>query len=95
MTEKQERRIGTSPESWRGIMKRALTGTGSRSNAIKAQCGECNGFDRHAITDCTADACPLWHYRPFRKGSRVVSNEGLEVKGEVSGSGDMSDGGGQ
>lgn len=79
---KQQRRIATAPESWRGILTRAITGKGPRSNAIKAQCGECNGFDRQAIADCTADACPLHPYRPFRnvpKPSQASSRDSKDA----------------
>jgi hypothetical protein len=31
-------------------------------------CLECVGFDRNAITECTAPACPLWNFRPFQPG---------------------------
>ena len=63
---KQQRRINTAPESWRGILTKAITGKACPRAAIRAQCGECAGFDRDAIRECTADACPLWMYRPFR-----------------------------
>jgi len=34
---------------------------------IKAFCIECQGFSRDGIADCLADACPLWHRRPFQR----------------------------
>ena len=60
---KQEKRIATAPVSAQGILRRAFTGR-SRKTAIKAMCLECVGFDRSAITGCTATACPLWKFRP-------------------------------
>lgn len=66
LDEKQKARITTTPPSARGIMLRALSGKAGRMNAIKAMCLECVGFDRSAITECTATDCPLWHYRPFK-----------------------------
>ena len=63
----RKKRIETAPESFRGILKRALSGNCSPRTAIKAQCGECNGFDRDGIRDCTAYACPLWNLRPYRE----------------------------
>ena len=38
----------------------------SRRLAIKAFCFECMGYDRAAIRNCTAPACPLWEVRPFK-----------------------------
>jgi hypothetical protein len=64
---RRERRINTAPETWRKVLRDALDGKGSPRSAIKAQCGECNGFDRAAISTCTAVACPLWQFRPFQK----------------------------
>lgn len=66
----RHRRIATAPVSARGCLNRALDGKASPRTAIKAQCLECVGFDRTAVTECTAFGCPLWHYRPFRKGSK-------------------------
>jgi hypothetical protein len=65
--EKRARRIETAPESFRKLLTLALSGKCSPRQAIKAQCAECNGFDRDAITGCTAYACPLWAFRPFQK----------------------------
>jgi len=39
---------------------------GSPRMAIKAQCLDCCGLDRTAITECLASACPLWHFRPYQ-----------------------------
>lgn len=62
------RRIETAPESFRRLLTQATAGKCSPRQAIKAQCAECVGFDREAITTCTAYACPLWHLRPFQNG---------------------------
>jgi hypothetical protein len=48
-----------------GVFKKAFSGKASPRAAIKAKCLECTWLDRKAITECTADECPLWHYRPF------------------------------
>ena len=80
LTPKQQRRIDTAPEKWRGILTKAITGKASPRAAIKAHCGECNGFDRQAIADCTADACPLHPYRPCRKVSKPSQGSGFGVK---------------
>jgi len=79
---KQRQRIDSAPESWRGILTKAITGKASPRAAIKAQCGECNGFDRDAIRECTADACPLHPYRPFRnvpKPSQASSRDSKDA----------------
>jgi len=48
-----------------GVFRDAYRGK-SRKSGIKAFCIECNGFESGAIADCTANACPLWEYRPYR-----------------------------
>lgn len=65
---KRADRIQTAPESFRKLLTQSLSGKCSPRQAIKAQCAECNGFDRHAIADCACWACPLWAFRPFQKG---------------------------
>jgi hypothetical protein len=45
--------------------RRAYAGKSLRA-AVNAFCIECNGFDAAAVRECTAPACPLWHYRPSR-----------------------------
>ena len=64
---RRARRIETAPQSFRKLLTQAMSGKCSPRTAIKAQCAECNGFDRQAITNCTAYACPLWHFRPYQK----------------------------
>ena len=69
--EKRKQRIESTPPMSRGIMERALSGKATRAGCIKAMCLECVGFERAAITECTAYACPLWHKRPFQpKGAK-------------------------
>ena len=60
-------RIATTPESFRNLLTQSHSGNCSPRVAIKAQCAECNGFDRDAIRDCTAYACPLWQFRPYQQ----------------------------
>ena len=38
--------------------------------AIKAFCLTCVFWKRAEVTLCTAEACPLWAYRPFQKNSK-------------------------
>jgi hypothetical protein len=65
ITAKRAGRLETVPPSARGHLIAAWTGNCSPRRAIKANCLECVGFDRDAIRDCTAFACPLWNFRPF------------------------------
>lgn len=62
-----DKQVAAAPESAKGILKRAYLGDGPRSNAIKAMCLSCVGFEREQITKCTGFSCPLWAYRPFQK----------------------------
>lgn len=87
---KQQRRIDTAPEKWRGLLTRAIEGKASPRAAIKAQCGECNGFDRQAIATCTADACPLWMYRPCRNRLKPSQASSNDSKGAFSPAGDTN-----
>lgn len=64
----RERRIAETLPLYRGIMRRALDGTGGRANAIKAFCLHCTGDLRDQVTNCTAPACPLFAYRPYQPG---------------------------
>lgn len=48
-----------------GLFKRCFRGEASPRAAIKAQCLICNWGNHAAISNCTANACPIWRYRPF------------------------------
>lgn len=63
---KRAKRIQTAPVSARKALARSYSQKCSPRSAIKAFCLECVGFDRKAITECTAPACPLWNFRPFQ-----------------------------
>ena len=62
-----ERRAAKVPVSYRRLYLRVLTGEASRATAIKAMCLECVGWERKAVTECTAGACPLYRHRPYQK----------------------------
>jgi hypothetical protein len=49
------------------LFEKVFLGKASPRQAIKAMCCECLTFDVEAIRTCTAPACPLYAYRPFRK----------------------------
>lgn len=61
--------ISLAPETCRGTLSRAFTGSASPREAIKATCLACVGFDRSSVRDCTGWSCPLWKYRPFQEGA--------------------------
>lgn len=63
---KRAKRLATVPMSHRKLFERSWTGKPSRKGAVKAFCLECIGFERQAITECTAYACPLWRFRPYQ-----------------------------
>jgi len=50
-----------------GLFSRVYSGEASPRECIKAFCLECNGWDKIAIGNCTASACPLHRLRPFQK----------------------------
>lgn len=60
--------IHAAPESAKGTLSRAFSGSASPRAAIKAMCLSCVGYDRESIKNCTGYACPLWAYRPFQEG---------------------------
>ena len=61
-----EERASQIPALYRTGYLRAAAGTAPIRAAVKAHCLECMGWDRSEITRCTALACPLWCYRPYR-----------------------------
>ena len=63
----RQRRIEQTSAMYRGVMRRALEGKASPRQAIKAFCLHCVGDVRERVTDCTAYACPLYQYRPYRR----------------------------
>ncbi len=54
------------PASCRATVERALTGSGSPRQAIKAKCLACSNWQREEIADCTVLICPLHPWRPFQ-----------------------------
>jgi hypothetical protein len=63
---KRAARLASAPASVRKLLIAAWAGKGSPRQAIKAQCLECQGFDRPSVASCTCVACPLWAFRPFQ-----------------------------
>ncbi len=54
------------------LFKRCFRAEASPRSAIKAQCLICLWGNHEAIRNCTADACPLWEYRPYVKNSSTI-----------------------
>ena len=67
ITAKRAGRLQTCPESSKLLLTRCWSHKASPRQVLKAFCQECVGFERQAITDCTAYACPIWEYRPYQK----------------------------
>jgi hypothetical protein len=59
--------LSQAPESAKGCLQEAFSGSASPRRAIKAFCLVCVGFERESIKNCTSLACPLWKYRPFQE----------------------------
>ena len=60
------KRASDAPEaSQRGYLA-AACGVASPRAAIKAFCMMCVCWQRAEVTLCSAEACPLWAYRPFQ-----------------------------
>ena len=62
-----EKMVSQAPESAKGALREAFSGSASPRKAIKAMCLACVGFDRSAVKNCTGYSCPLWRYRPFQE----------------------------
>ena len=63
---KRARRLEQCPISARNLLTRCWAKKASPRQAVKAFCHECCGYDRAAITECTAWACPLFEFRPYQ-----------------------------
>jgi hypothetical protein len=61
------RAIEEAPESAKGTLRHAFSGSASPRKAIKAMCLSCMGYDRPSVKNCSGYACPLWRYRPFQE----------------------------
>lgn len=80
--EKLRATIEKVPIKWQSLTERAYAGTGSKSNAIKAKCLECVGYEdaKENVGGCKCFSCPLWAYRPYQAkepGSETGAEETL------------------
>ena len=62
----QQQYLSTLPASVQRTMSRALEGSTSPRQAIKAMCLVCCNFQRSEITLCAMSRCPLHAYRPYQ-----------------------------
>ena len=80
LDEDQQRRLADATPMYRGVIRMAYTlqpaNKASPRMAIRAFCLQCVGYVRNDITNCTATACPLWHYRPYQPGDPDEPEEG-------------------
>lgn len=66
MARKRAARLQTCPATYRGQLARCYDKRISARMAVRAFCMECVGYERQAVTECAAYACPIWEYRPFQ-----------------------------
>lgn len=66
MARKRAGRLQTCPATYRGQLARCYDKKASARMAVRAFCLECVGYERQAVAECVAWACPLWEYRPFQ-----------------------------
>ena len=64
--QKRALRMQGVPISRRKLFERVYSGKASPRSAIKAFCQQCLNFNENDIRTCTAPACPLFEYRPYR-----------------------------
>lgn len=68
LTAKQHERlhlIARDFPSYQATIRKAYSGV-SKAVAVKAKCLDCTNLQRNEITNCQAEACPLWRVRPYQ-----------------------------
>ena len=70
-----EAALARIPALRRGLFRRVYSGKAPRSQAIKAKCLECCGFEDLArrVRECPCRECPIWGYRPYRHAAAAVA----------------------
>ena len=63
------RYLSQAPETQKLTLSRALAGTASPRQAIRAKCLDCCAFDRNEVRHCPAVLCALHRYRPYQIGA--------------------------
>ena len=79
MAAKRAERLERCPTSARSLLARCWSKKAPPRQVIKSFCQECCGYDRAAIAECTAWACPMFEYRPYQKPpmSKAVDTSGV------------------
>ncbi len=65
------KRLNDVPDRYKKNYEKAMTGK-NRAAAVKAFCLECVTWQREEVKLCTAPACPLFPYRPYKKEEELV-----------------------
>jgi hypothetical protein len=60
------RQVSEDAPSKAGVFRRVYCVTATPREAIKAMCLQCCWMDVAGIRECSATACPLWGFRPYR-----------------------------
>lgn len=65
----QRLRFEGIPIRYRTAWARAVTGSASPRQAIKAKCQDCCGWEEviESVKNCAVKTCPVWYYRPYQE----------------------------
>lgn len=63
------------PPKHLALYGRAISGTGSRTNAIKAACLDCMGWSPMDVRECSAYDCPLHQMRPYQGSIKIDEDQ--------------------
>lgn len=61
-------KVAKIPSLYVKVYRKAMTGK-SKAAGIKAKCLDCCCWQRKEVELCPAPDCPLYPYRPYRKGA--------------------------
>ena len=73
LNQRQLKALDECPALYRATLERAFAGK-SKVAGIRGFCLTCVGFLRKEITNCSAQGCPLWPFRPYQ-GKESAENE--------------------
>jgi hypothetical protein len=76
------RRLELVPAASRRLIAACWAKKAPPRQAVKAFCQECVGYERRAVTECTAYACPLWRFRPYQNAEKDRREESDAAKGK-------------
>lgn len=66
LTYKQTTYLASVPDSCKSLVMDSYTKRLQFSRKIKAKCLECSCYQRVEVTNCRAETCPLWSFRPYQ-----------------------------